>query len=54
MSKNIADFMSVSNNPKLVDAAKERPLSIGQPDAERLKRTCKFARDIMKAFPAAK
>jgi hypothetical protein len=40
--------MSNSGDPKLAEAAKERPLTVGQPDAARLKKARNFAREIMK------
>jgi hypothetical protein len=48
LSQAIADFMSNSGDPKLAEAAKERPLTVGQPDAARLKKARNFAVDIMK------
>jgi flavodoxin len=48
LSQVIADFMSNSGDPSLVEAAKERSLTVGQPDATRLKKARNFAREIMK------
>lgn len=51
LSQVIADFMLNSGDPSLVEAAKQRSLTVGQPDAERLKRACNFAREMMRKCP---
>jgi len=51
MSQALADFMVNSGDPKLVAWGKNRPLTIGQPDAPRLKKARTFAREIMKKYP---
>ena len=48
LSQAIADFMLNSGDPKLAEWAKERPQTLGQPDAARLNRARNFARVIMK------
>ena len=48
LSEVIADFMLKSGDPGMVEAAKKRSTTIGQPDAARLKRARNFAREIMK------
>ncbi|MBM3155907.1 MAG: flavodoxin [Chloroflexi bacterium] len=48
LSQAIADFMSNSGDPALAAWAKERPDTLGQPDAARLKKARTFAREIMK------
>ena len=48
LSQTIADFMLNSGDPGLVEAAKKRSLTVGQPDAARLKRARNFAREIIK------
>jgi flavodoxin len=48
LSQAIADFMLNSGDPGLVEAAKKRSLTVGQPDAARLKRARNFAREIIK------
>ena len=47
LNQAMADFMLNSGHPRLVEAAKRRPLTIGQPDATRLKRARNFAREIV-------
>lgn len=51
LSQAIADFMLNSGDPNLVAEAKERSLTVGQPDAARLKKARNFAREIMKKYP---
>jgi len=51
LSEVIADIMLNSGDPTLVAWAKSRPLTVGQPDAARLKRARTFAREIMKKYP---
>ena len=51
LSEAIADFMLKSGDPTLAEWAKKRPLTIGQPDATRLKKARNFAREIMKKYP---
>ena len=48
LSQAIADFMLNSGDPSLVEAAKQRSLTVGQPDAARLKKARNFAGEIMK------
>jgi len=48
LSQDIADFMLNSGDPGLVEAAKQRSLTVGQPDAARLKKARTFAKEIMK------
>ena len=48
LSQAIVDFMLNSGDPGLVEAAKKRSLTVGQPDAARLKRARNFAREIIK------
>jgi len=48
LSQAIADFMVNSGDPKLVTEGKERPLTVGQPDAKRLKKAQSFAREIIR------
>lgn len=50
LSEVIADFMLKSGDPRIVEAAKKRFLTVGQPDAARLKRARTFAREIMKKY----
>jgi flavodoxin len=51
MSQALADFMVNSGDPTLVAWGKNRPLTMGQPDAARLKKARNFAREIMKKYP---
>jgi flavodoxin len=52
LSQVIADFMLKSGDQSLVEAAKQRHLTVGQPDATRLQKARNFAREVMKkAFP---
>lgn len=53
LSQVIADFMLNSGDPSLVEAAKQRSLTVGQPDVARLKRARDFAREIVKKYPRA-
>jgi len=48
LSQAVADFMLNSGDPTLAAWAKERPTTVGQPDAARLKKARTFAREIMK------
>jgi flavodoxin len=48
LSQTIADFMLNSGDPGLVEAAKKRSLTVGQPDATKLKKARNFAREIIK------
>ena len=50
LSEAIADFMIKSGDPGMVEAGKKRSLTVGQPDAARLKRARNFAREIMKKY----
>ena len=47
LSEQIADFMKNSKDEKLMAWAKERELTIGQPDASRLERARNWAKDVM-------
>jgi hypothetical protein len=47
LSEQIADFMTKSGDEKLAAWAKERPSTIGQPDAERLERAGRWAREVL-------
>jgi flavodoxin len=49
LSEQIADFMSKSGDDNLVAWAKERPATVGQPDATRLKRAGAWAKEILKS-----
>jgi flavodoxin len=53
LSQVIADFMLNSGDPSLVEAAKQRSLTVGQPNAARLKKARSFAKEIMKKYPRA-
>ena len=48
MSQALADFMLNSGDPSMVEDAKKRSTTVGQPDATRLKKARNFAREIMK------
>jgi flavodoxin len=48
LSQIIADRMLNSGKPDMVEAAKQHSRTVGQPDAERLKKARSFAREIMK------
>lgn len=50
LDENVADFMKKSGDPQLAVWAKERPDTLGQPDATRLERARVFARDIMEKY----
>jgi flavodoxin len=47
LSEQIADFMTKSGDEKLAGWAKERPSTIGQPDAARLDRAGRWAREVL-------
>jgi flavodoxin len=47
LSEQIADFMTKSGDEKLVAWAKERPSTIGQPDAARLQRAGRWAKEVL-------
>jgi|GEM_PF-6163371 len=49
----IADFMAKSGDPELVEAAKQRSSTIGQPDGTRLDRARKWAEDVISEYPPA-
>lgn len=49
LSQQIADFMLNSKDEKLIAWAKDRALTIGQPDAARLERARRWAQGIMTA-----
>jgi flavodoxin len=50
LSEQIADFMTKSGDEKLAAWAKERPLTVGQPDAERLQRAGRWAREVLAKY----
>ena len=50
MSQALADIMLSSGDPTLAEWAKNRPLTIGQPDATRLKKARTFAREMTKKY----
>jgi flavodoxin len=47
LSEQIADFMTKSGDERLAAWAKERPSTIGQPDAARLDRARRWAKDVL-------
>ena len=47
LSEQIADFMTKSGDEKLAAWAKERPSTIGQPDATRLQRAGRWAIEVL-------
>jgi len=47
LSEQIADFMTKSGDEKLAAWAKERPSTIGQPDATRLQRAGRWAKEVL-------
>jgi hypothetical protein len=47
LAQSVADFMLISGNAALVNWAKMRPLTIGQPDAARLEKARLWARRIV-------
>jgi flavodoxin len=47
LSEQIADFMTKSGDEKLAAWAKDRPVTLGQPDASRLERARKWAREVI-------
>jgi flavodoxin len=47
LAQNIADMMLGSKNADLIAAAEKRDTTLGQPDAGRLKKARKFAKEIM-------
>ena len=51
MSQDLADILLNSGDPNLAEFGKKRALTLGQPDATRLKRARNFAREIMKKYP---
>jgi len=51
LAEQIADFMTKSNDEKLIAWAKDRPSTIGQPDATRLEQACLWAREVMEGRP---
>ena len=48
LSQAVADFMLNSGDPSMVEDAKKRSTTVGQPDATRLKKARDFAREIAK------
>lgn len=47
LSEQIADFMTKSGDEKLAAWAKDRPTTVGQPDALRLERARSWAREVL-------
>jgi flavodoxin len=47
LAQNVADMMLGSKDPQLIAWAEHRPETLGQPDAGRLKKARKFAKEIM-------
>jgi flavodoxin len=47
LSEQVADFMTKSNDENLVAWAKDRPATIGQPDAVRLERARRWASEVV-------
>src|SRR5512136_3120239 len=47
LSEQIADFMTRSEDEKLIAWAKDRPSTSGQPDAARLDRARRWAREVL-------
>jgi flavodoxin len=47
LSEQIAGFMTKSGDEKLVAWAKERPSTIGQPDAARLQRAGRWTKEVL-------
>ncbi len=47
LSEQVADFMTKSKDEKLIAWAKDRPSTIGQPDAARLERARQWARGVL-------
>jgi flavodoxin len=54
LAKEVADFMLKSGDSQLIAYAKERPLTVGQPDASRLERARVFAREVMQKYSASR
>jgi len=52
LAENVAEFMEKSGDPQLAAWAKERPDTVGKPDAARLERARVFAREIMSTYSA--
>jgi flavodoxin len=50
LGEQVADFMLKSGDEKLVAWAKDRPSTLGQPDAARLERARVWAREVMESF----
>lgn len=53
LSEVIADFMAKSGDPELVEAAKQRSFTIGQPDSTSLERARKWAEKVASEYPPA-
>jgi flavodoxin len=49
LSEEIAEYMLNSKDEKLIAWAKNRPLTVGQPDSVRLQRACDWSKKIMKS-----
>lgn len=47
LSEQIADFMTKSGDENLAAWAKERPVTIGHPDASRLERARQWAKEVL-------
>ncbi|MBN1191773.1 MAG: hypothetical protein JXA46_18625 [Dehalococcoidales bacterium] len=48
LGQQVADYMMKSGNEMLINWAKMRPSTLGQPDASRLKRARAWAKDMVK------
>lgn len=53
LSAVIADFMAKSGDPELIEGAKQRASTVGQPDNTKLERARKWAENIISEFPPA-
>lgn len=47
LSEQVADFMTNSKDEKLIAWAKDRPSTIGQPDAARLERARRWTKEVL-------
>jgi len=54
LAKEVADFMLKSGDSQLIAYAKDRPSTVGQPDAARLRRARVFAREVMQKYSASR
>ena len=53
LAQNIADMMLASKDADLIDKAERRHETLGQPDAGRLKKARRFAKDMMAKYKPA-